>query len=70
MPDNGKLAAHYQLLMDQLAYGRLAKTSLSQPGRSLVSEKEHHTMLELIIAKDGIARRSAYAATRAGRPCQ
>ncbi|MDI9947878.1 MULTISPECIES: GntR family transcriptional regulator [Rhodococcus] len=52
--DNGKLATHYRLLMNQLAYGRLVKTSLSQPGRSLESEREHHTVLELIIAKDGI----------------
>jgi DNA-binding GntR family transcriptional regulator len=52
--DNGKLAAHYRLLMNQLAYRRLVKTSLARPGRSLESEREHHTVLELIIAKDGI----------------
>ncbi|WP_433709461.1 GntR family transcriptional regulator [Nocardia sp. CA-084685] len=52
--DNGKLATHYRLLMNQLAYSRLVKTSLAQPGRSLESEREHHRVLELIIAKDGI----------------
>ena len=68
--DNGKLATHYRLLMNQLAYGRLVKTSLSQPGRSLVSEREHHTVLELIIAKDGIGaenymRRHVHASQQA-----
>ncbi|MEN0139137.1 MAG: GntR family transcriptional regulator [Rhodococcus sp. (in: high G+C Gram-positive bacteria)] len=51
--DNGKLATHYRILMNQLAYGRLVKTSLAQPGRSLDSEREHHRVLDLIIAKDG-----------------
>ena len=50
--DNGKLATHYRILMNQLAYGRLVKTSLAQPGRSLDSEREHHRVLDLIIAKD------------------
>jgi DNA-binding GntR family transcriptional regulator len=51
--DNAKLEAHYRILMNQLAYSRLVKTSLSQPGRALQSEREHHNVLELIIAKDG-----------------
>ncbi|WP_216897931.1 GntR family transcriptional regulator [Nocardia alni] len=68
--DNGKLATHYRLLMNQLAYGRLVKTSLAQPGRSLESESEHHTVLELIIAKDGIGaencmRRHVHASQQA-----
>ncbi|MFC9360275.1 GntR family transcriptional regulator [Rhodococcus sp. NPDC057014] len=68
--DNGKLATHYRLLMNQLAYRRLVKTSLSQPGRSLESEREHHTVLELIIAKDGIGaenymRRHVHASQQA-----
>ncbi len=68
--DNGKLAAHYRLLMNQLAYARLVKTSLAQPGRSLESESEHHTVLELIIAKDGIGaencmRRHVHASQQA-----
>ncbi|WP_433709452.1 GntR family transcriptional regulator [Nocardia sp. CA-084685] len=51
--DNGKLATHYRILMNQLAYGRLVRTSLAQPGRSLDSEREHHGVLDLIIARDG-----------------
>ena len=51
--DNGKLAAHYRTLMNQLAYGRLVKTSLARPGRLLQSDREHHYVLELIRAKDG-----------------
>lgn len=52
--DNGKLASHYRLLMNQLAYPRLVKTSLAQPGRTIESEREHHWVLELIEAKDGV----------------
>ena len=52
--DNGKLATHYRILMNQLAYSRLVKTSLAQPGRSIESEREHHRVLDLIIAKDGV----------------
>jgi DNA-binding GntR family transcriptional regulator len=51
--DNSKLEAHYRMLMNQLAYARLVNTSLSQPGRPLQSDREHHRVLELIIAKDG-----------------
>lgn len=51
--DNGKLESHYRTLMNQLAYARLVTTSLSQPGRALQSDREHHLVLELIIAKDG-----------------
>lgn len=51
--DNLKLADHYRTLMNQLAYARLVTTSLSQPGRPLESEREHHNVLELILAKDG-----------------
>jgi DNA-binding GntR family transcriptional regulator len=51
--DNGKLDAHYRMLMNQLAYPRLVQTSLSQPGRPLQSDREHHRVLELVIAKDG-----------------
>jgi DNA-binding GntR family transcriptional regulator len=51
--DNAKLEAHYRILMNQLAYSRLVKTSLSQPGRPLQSDSEHHHVLELIAAKDG-----------------
>jgi len=51
--DNNKLEAHYRMLMNQLAYSRLVNTSLSQPGRPLQSDREHHHVLDLIIAKDG-----------------
>ncbi|MFF3336367.1 FCD domain-containing protein [Streptomyces sp. NPDC002888] len=51
--DNAKLGAHYRILMNQLAYSRLVTTSLSEPGRALQSDREHHNVVELIIAKDG-----------------
>jgi DNA-binding GntR family transcriptional regulator len=51
--DNQKLEAHYRTLMNQLAYSRLVATSLSQPGRALQSDQEHHRVVELITAKDG-----------------
>lgn len=51
--DNSKLEAHYRMLMNQLAYPRLVTTSLSQPGRPLQSDREHHRVLDLILAKDG-----------------
>ncbi len=51
--DNSKLEAHYRMLMNQLAYARLVNTSLSQPGRPLQSDREHHHVLDLIVAKDG-----------------
>lgn len=51
--DNSKLEAHYRTLMNQLAYARLVTTSLSQPGRPLQSDREHHNVLDLIVAKDG-----------------
>jgi len=50
--DNSKLEAHYRMLMNQLAYARLVNTSLSQPGRPLQSDREHHNVLDLILAKD------------------
>jgi DNA-binding GntR family transcriptional regulator len=51
--DNTKLQAHYKTLMNQLAYARLVMTSLSQPGRVLASDQEHHRVLDLIVSKDG-----------------
>lgn len=51
--DNRKLEAHYRTLMNQLAYARLVQTSLSQPGRPLQSDREHHVVLDLILEKDG-----------------
>ncbi|GAB7003454.1 GntR family transcriptional regulator [Nocardioides sp. AN3] len=51
--DNSKLEAHYRTLMNQLAYARLVQTSLARPGRPLESDREHHMVLDLILAKDG-----------------
>lgn len=51
--DNTKLEAHYRMLMNQLAYSRLVRRSLAQPGRLSESDHEHHRVLDLILAKDG-----------------
>jgi DNA-binding GntR family transcriptional regulator len=51
--ENSKLIAHYRILMNQLAYGRLVRTSLSQPGRPKRSVFEHEHVLELMEAGDG-----------------
>lgn len=53
--DNAKLHGHYRILMNQLAYQRLVRTSLSQPGRPAKSGSEHHHVVELIEAKDADA---------------
>jgi DNA-binding GntR family transcriptional regulator len=50
---NNKLAQHYRMMMNQLAYRRLVTTSLSKPGRLVESESEHNRVLEIIAAKDG-----------------
>jgi DNA-binding GntR family transcriptional regulator len=50
--DNTKLLAAYRLLMNQLAYGRLVRTSLGRPGRLPRSLAEHRRVLELIEAKE------------------
>ncbi len=51
--DNGKLEAHYRTLMNQLAYTRLVRASLSRPGRLMASDNEHRRVVDLILAKDG-----------------
>ncbi|WP_229756312.1 GntR family transcriptional regulator [Cnuibacter physcomitrellae] len=51
--DNDKLAQHYRMMMNQLAYTRLVQTSLSKPGRLVESETEHHHVLDIILSKDG-----------------
>lgn len=57
--DNIKLRDHYRRLMNQLAYHRLVKTSLGQPGRPTQSDTEHHNVFDLIAAKDGSAAEQA-----------
>ena len=51
--DNDKLAQHYRMMMNQLAYTRLVQTSLSKPGRLIESDAEHHHVLDIILTKDG-----------------
>lgn len=50
--DNSKLVASYRVLLDQLAYSRLVRTSLGRPGRLPRSLEEHREILMLIEAKD------------------
>jgi DNA-binding GntR family transcriptional regulator len=57
--DNGKLAAHYRTLMNQLAYHRLVLTSLGRPGRPDASANEHHMIFERIVAKDAYGAEAA-----------
>ncbi|KAB1660850.1 GntR family transcriptional regulator [Pseudoclavibacter sp. CFCC 13796] len=51
---NEKLQAHYELLMNQLAYQRLVLKSVAQPGRMAHSMQEHEAVLEAIESKDHI----------------
>lgn len=53
--DNTKLLAHYELLMNQLAYHRLVLDSISTPGRHEASTHEHRLVLEAIESKDAVA---------------
>lgn len=50
---NRKLAHHHGMLMNQLAYSRLVRTSLSLPGRLVESDAEHRRIVEMVAAKDG-----------------
>lgn len=50
--DNTKLLTTYRMLLNQLAYGRLVRTSLTRPGRLPRSVDEHAQILSLIEAKD------------------
>ncbi|MEA2322455.1 MAG: hypothetical protein QOD81_2305 [Solirubrobacteraceae bacterium] len=59
--DNTKLIAHNETLMNQLAYDRLVRTTLSRPDRPSHSVAEHRTILERILDKD------AYGAEQAMR---
>ena len=51
--DNTRLTHHYQQLMNQLAYHRLAVGSLRHPGRLGASLAEHRTVFDRITEKDG-----------------
>lgn len=52
--DNQKLIDHYQRLMNQLAYHRLVLKAIDNPGRILISQREHENVLARIEAKDHI----------------
>ena len=52
--DNRKLAEHYRILMNQLAYHRLVVRSVQHPGRLAQSTAEHRRVLNFIVEKDGI----------------
>lgn len=52
--DNRKLAEHYRVLMNQLAYHRLVLRSVQHPGRIAQSNAEHRRVLDLIKGKDGV----------------
>jgi DNA-binding GntR family transcriptional regulator len=49
---NSKLLASYRLLLNQLAYRRLVRTSLGRPGRLPRSVDEHQHILDFIEAKE------------------
>jgi DNA-binding GntR family transcriptional regulator len=51
--DSSRLLAHYQILMNQLAYHRLVVASLGRSGRLSASVSEHAAVLEHIRDKDG-----------------
>ncbi len=51
--DSSRLLAHYQTLMNQLAYHRLVVSSLGRAGRLSASFAEHTAVLERIRDKDG-----------------
>ncbi|HLI59933.1 MAG TPA: GntR family transcriptional regulator [Solirubrobacteraceae bacterium] len=57
--DNTKLLAAYRLLLNQLAYRRLVRTSLGRPGRLPRSVDEHARLLELIESKEPDGAESA-----------
>lgn len=50
--DNQKLAEHYELLMNQLAYHRIVKQTLTLPGALDVSFNEHAQIVAAIQSKD------------------
>ncbi len=50
--DNHKLAEHYDLLMNQLAYHRIVSQTLSLPGRLESSATEHQSIVDAISSRD------------------
>lgn len=59
--DNQKLSEHYELLMNQLAYHRIVKQTLTLPGRLDHSLSEHSKIVEALQTKDPL---TAELATR------
>lgn len=57
--DNTKLIAHNETLMNQLAYDRLVRTTLSRPERPAHSVAEHRAILERILDKDAYGAEDA-----------
>lgn len=53
--DNQKLAEHYELLMNQLAYHRIVQQTLSLPGRLDHSMHEHEQIVTALQSKDPLA---------------
>ena len=51
--DSSRLLAHYQTLMNQLAYHRLVVASLGRSGRRTAAVAEHAAVLQHIRDKDG-----------------
>ncbi|WP_405218571.1 GntR family transcriptional regulator [Agrococcus sp. Ld7] len=52
--DNSKLIEHYGRLMNQLAYHRLVRKAVDQPGRLRDSQHEHESIVIAIEARDHI----------------
>jgi Transcriptional regulators len=50
---NSKLSMLYQILMNQLLYSRFVHLSVRRSGRAPQSDREHHSVLHVIEARDG-----------------
>lgn len=57
--DNQRLTAHYQQLMNQLAYHRIVVNTLQHPGRLRASLAEHRTVLDRMGEKDAFGAEAA-----------
>ena len=57
--DNSRLAEHYQMLMNQLAYHRVVMNTLRHPGRLGASLHEHHEVFKRIVDKDAFGAEQA-----------